>query len=136
MPLRIRIALLAAVAILVTAGAYAQPCGQPPYDICAPWGQEVYYYSDAAKTNLVGYEYSGCPDICSCEWDQAYSWGNLGAPYFTQYCFQCNGCGQFCVGDICPMSNAPVLKKFPGEPPRPFPRISKPVIGAQRCLLP
>lgn len=95
--MRIRFLLVTAVALLVASIAQGQPCGQPPYHPCEPWGQEVFYYSDAAKTNLVGYEYSGCPQMCTCEWVDSTWWGSFDSPYYTQYCFECTSCCYTCL---------------------------------------
>lgn len=97
--MRIRFMLVTAVALFVASIAQGQPCGQPPYHPCEPWGQEVFYYSDAEKTILEGYEYSGCPAMCTCEWVNSTWWGRFDSPYYTQYCFECPSCCWTCLSD-------------------------------------
>jgi hypothetical protein len=128
--MRVRLSFL--VALLVTPALFGD-CGTPEHP-CRPQGYEAFFYSDAGKTDLIGYAYSGCPNPCSCGWDSGYSWGATSSEYSTWNCFECDGCGSFCGG--CPMNARTDGRSAPSPLLQDLPRVVKRASVANRCILP
>lgn len=90
-----RNALLLALLVLAAPAALAQ-CIEGPYNNCTPHRTTIWFYSDAAKTNQIGFYDSGCPDPATCtpvgyqHWGQSSNYYNVSCEYCAQGCDGCN----------------------------------------------